>query len=171
MNRTHTAADYLQLIEKIRRARPDIALSGDFIVGFPGEREADFQRTLDLVSEVGYAAAFAFKYSKRPGTPASAALSQVAESVKIDRLAQLNALLHDQQTRFNAALVGKSVPVLFERPGRKSHQIVGRSPYLQPVWVLGSEDMIGQIAEVKITEATHGSLSGALMRAPDEVAA
>ena len=171
MNRSHTAADYLRLIEKIRKARPDMAISGDFIVGFPGETEADFEETLTLISQVEYAAAYAFKYSKRPGTPASAAPGQVEEAVKIERLARLNSALFDQQTRFNASVVGRKIPVLFERLGRKPMQVVGRSPYLQPVWAPGGAELIGQIHEVQITSASHGSLSGELHPAPAEVAA
>ena len=171
MNRAHTAEDYLRLIQRIRAARPDMALSGDFIVGFPGEREEDFEATLQLVREAGYASAFSFKYSKRPGTPASAMQAQVAEAVKEERLARLNALLEQQQIEFNAATVGRVLPVLIEREGRKPGQVVGRSPYLQPVWAVGSPDLIGRIAPVRIENAGRGSLSGALLEPLIEAAA
>jgi tRNA-2-methylthio-N6-dimethylallyladenosine synthase len=166
MNRGHTAESYLRLVERIRAARPDMALSGDFIVGFPGETEADFEATLDLVRAANYASAFSFKYSKRPGTPAAAMPNQVAEAAKAERLARLQALLDEQQAAFNAAQVGRTIPVLFEREGRKAGQIVGRSPYLQPVWVMGPAGLIGEIAEVRIESAARGSLSGALVRPP-----
>ncbi len=165
MNRAHTAEGYLRLIERIRAARPDMALSGDFIVGFPGETEADFEATLELVRAVKYASAFSFKYSRRPGTPASAMQMQIAEEVKTERLARLNALLEQQQTDFNAATVGRTLPVLIEKEGRKPGQIVGRSPYLQPVWAMGSPKLIGQIVPMRIDTATRGSLTGALVAA------
>jgi tRNA-2-methylthio-N6-dimethylallyladenosine synthase len=162
MNRAHTADSYLRLVEKIRAARPDIAMSGDFIVGFPGEREADFEATLQLVREVGYAAAFTFKYSRRPGTPAAAMPGQVAEEVKDERLARLNALLEDQQRAFNAAQVGRTLPVLFERRGRHPGQLIGRSPYLQSVHVSAPDRLIGQIVPVRIEDAARMSLAGVL---------
>ncbi|HEX5378088.1 MAG TPA: tRNA (N6-isopentenyl adenosine(37)-C2)-methylthiotransferase MiaB [Phenylobacterium sp.] len=162
MNRAHTADSYLRLVETIRAARPDIAMSGDFIVGFPGEREADFEATLQLVREVGYAAAFSFKYSRRPGTPAAALPGQVAEEVKDERLARLNALLDEQQKAFNAAQVGKVLPVLFERPGRHPGQLSGRSPYLQAVHCDGPADLIGKIASVRIDTSAKMSLAGTL---------
>ena len=166
MNRAHTAESYIRLIEKIRAARPDMALSGDFIVGFPGETEADFEATLKLVSEVGYASAFSFKYSRRPGTPAAAMPGQVEEAVKEDRLARLQALLNDQQAAFNQACVGRALPVLFERAGRKPGQVVGRSPYLQPVHIEAPESLIGEIRPVAIDAAGRGSLTGALVADP-----
>jgi tRNA-2-methylthio-N6-dimethylallyladenosine synthase len=166
MNRAHTAQSYISLIDRIRAARPDMALSGDFIVGFPGESEADFEATLDLVRAVNYASAFSFKYSKRPGTPASAMPMQIAEEVKTERLARLNTLLEQQQADFNAATVGRTVPVLIEREGRKVGQVVGRSPYLQPVWTLGSAEQIGEIVDVRIETATRGSLTGVMAQAP-----
>jgi tRNA-2-methylthio-N6-dimethylallyladenosine synthase len=163
MNRSHTAADYLRLIEKIRAARPDIALSGDFIVGFPGETQADFEATLALVRDVGYASAFSFKYSRRPGTPAAAMPRQVDEAVKDARLAKLTALLDEQQKAFNASLVGRMVEVLFERPGRHPGQLIGRSPYLQAVHALAPAELIGQIVPVHIDGAAKMSLSGTLV--------
>lgn len=162
MNRAHTAESYLRLVEKIRAARPDIAMSGDFIVGFPGERDADFEATLELVRQVGYAASFTFKYSRRPGTPAAALPGQVAEEVKDERLARLNALIDEQQRAFNGAQVGKVLPVLFEKPGRHPGQLSGRSPYLQAVHVEGPDRLIGQIVPVRIEAAHKMSLSGAL---------
>ncbi len=162
MNRAHTAESYLRLVEKIRAARPDIAMSGDFIVGFPGERDADFEATLQLVREVGYAASFTFKYSRRPGTPAAALPGQVAEEVKDERLARLNALIDEQQRAFNAAQVGKVLPVLFEKPGRHPGQLSGRSPYLQAVHAEGPDRLIGQIVPVWIEVANKMSLAGVL---------
>ena len=162
MNRAHTADSYLRLIEKIRAARPDMALSGDFIVGFPGESEQDFEATLALVDAVGYASAFAFKYSVRPGTPAGAMPNQVPEAVKEERLARLLDRLSAQQQAFNAATVGRTLPVLIERPGRRKGQVVGRSPYLQPIHAEGSESLIGEIIPVVVTGSTRGSLAGDL---------
>jgi tRNA-2-methylthio-N6-dimethylallyladenosine synthase len=166
MNRDHTADGYLRLIEKIRAARPDIALSGDFIVGFPGESDADFEATLRLVAETRYASAFSFKSSRRPGTPAAAMPGQVPEPVKEERLARLQALLNDQQAAFNQACVGRALPVLFERAGRRPGQVVGRSPYLQPVHITAPESLIGEIRAVEIKDAGRGSLTGALVANP-----
>ena len=162
MNRAHTADSYLRLVERIRAARPDMAMSGDFIVGFPGETEADFDKTLELIRATNYAAAFSFKYSRRPGTPAAALPGQVDEAVKEDRLARLQALVNDQQADFNASMVGRTLPVLFERIGRREGQVVGRSPYLQPVHITGPERLIGGIWPVTIAAATRGSLTGQL---------
>jgi len=163
MNRAHTAESYVRLVETIRAGRPDMAVSGDFIVGFPGERESDFDATLNLVREVGYATAFTFKYSRRPGTPAAALPGQVDEAVKDERLARLNALLDAQARAFNASQVGKVLPVLFERPGRHSGQLIGRSPYLQAVHATAPDRMIGQIVPVRIESAARMSLGGALV--------
>ena len=160
MNRGHDADHYLRLVERIRAARPDIALSGDFIVGFPGETDRDFEQTLDLVRQVRYAQAFSFKYSARPGTPAAALPGQVPEQVKEDRLARLQDLLNAHQTAFNLAQTGRILPVLFEKVGRRPGQVVGRSPYLQPVHIDGPQSLIGTIAPVLITQATRGSLTG-----------
>lgn len=162
MNRAHTAESYLRLVEKIRAARPDMAMAGDFIVGFPGEREQDFEATLQLVAEVGYAGAFSFKYSRRPGTPAANLPGQVAEEVKEERLARLNALLDEQQSAFNASQTGRTLPVLFERAGRHPGQLSGRSPYLQAVHVSGPDHLIGQIVPVRIESAAKMSLAGTL---------
>ncbi|HTX51163.1 MAG TPA: tRNA (N6-isopentenyl adenosine(37)-C2)-methylthiotransferase MiaB [Caulobacteraceae bacterium] len=160
MNRGHTAEHYRRLIERIRAARPDIALSGDFIVGFPGERDADFEATLQLVREVGYASAFSFKYSRRPGTPGAAMPGQIADEVKAERLARLQALLDAQQRAFNAAQVGRVLPVLMEKPGRHPGQVAGRSPYLQAVHCDGDAASIGRILPVRIETAAKISLGG-----------
>jgi tRNA-2-methylthio-N6-dimethylallyladenosine synthase len=137
-------------------------MSGDFIVGFPGERDGDFEKTLELVREVGFASAFSFKYSRRPGTPASAMTGQVDEAVKAERLERLNQLLDEQQKAFNASQVGKTMPVLFEKSGRHAGQIVGRSPYLQAVHAEGAEHLIGTIVPVRIESAAKMSLGGVL---------
>ncbi|MDP1617521.1 tRNA (N6-isopentenyl adenosine(37)-C2)-methylthiotransferase MiaB [Phenylobacterium sp.] len=166
MNRGHTVEAYLALIDKIRAARPDIAISSDYIVGFPGERDADFEATLSLVRQMSHASAFSFKYSRRPGTPAAALPGQVAEEVKAERLARLQAVLDEQQVAFNAAQVGKTLPVLFERVGRHPGQLVGRSPYLQGVHAQADPSLIGQIAPVRIDGASKNSLSGVLALKP-----
>ncbi|MEZ5840304.1 MAG: tRNA (N6-isopentenyl adenosine(37)-C2)-methylthiotransferase MiaB [Hyphomicrobiales bacterium] len=163
MNRRHTAADYLRLIEKIRAARPDIALSGDFIVGFPGETGEDFAATLALVEEVGYAQAFSFKYSARPGTPAAEETDQLSEAEKSDRLARLQDLLTRQQRAFNAACEGRVLDVLMEREGRKPGQIAGRSPYLQAVHIDAPADLLGAILPVEIVSVGPNSLYGRLV--------
>ncbi|MCQ0988585.1 tRNA (N6-isopentenyl adenosine(37)-C2)-methylthiotransferase MiaB [Jiella marina] len=160
MNRRHTAADYVALIERIRAARPDIALSGDFIVGFPGETDADFEDTMRLVETVGYASAFSFKYSARPGTPGAEMGGHVEESVKTERLARLQALLRDQQMAFAKGLVGETLSVLVEKPGRHPGQLVGRSPYLQPVVMPESVGEIGDVVEIEIADAVANSLIG-----------
>jgi tRNA-2-methylthio-N6-dimethylallyladenosine synthase len=166
MNRQHTADTYLKLVERIRAVRPDLALSGDFIVGFPGESDKDFEATLDLVREARYASAFSFKYSRRPGTPASAMPGQVEEAVKEERLARLQSLLSEQQRAFNAAQVGKTLPVLFDKPGRHPGQVLGRSPYLQAVHAEGAAHLIGRIVPVKITASAMNSLTGDLVLEP-----
>ena len=163
MNRGHDAAAYVRLIERVRAARPDIAISGDFIVGFPGEREADFEATLQLVREVGYASAFSFKYSRRPGTPGAAMPAQVAEAEKEARLARLQTLLEEQRAAFNAGLVGRAVPVLFEGPGRHEGQVVGRSPYLQAVHCRGPLSLVGRIEPVMVRAAGPNSLAAERM--------
>ncbi len=166
MNRRHTAADYLRIIERLRRVRPDLALSSDFIVGFPGESDADFAATLKLVNEVGYAQAYSFKYSPRPGTPAAVEADQVAEAVKAERLAGLQQLLGAQAAAFNAACVGRDMAVLLERPGRKPGQLVGRSPYMQAVHVAVPEvamaRLSGKLMAVHIEAAHPNSLAGRL---------
>jgi tRNA-2-methylthio-N6-dimethylallyladenosine synthase len=160
MNRRHTTADYRRTVERLRAARPDLALSTDLIVGFPGESDQDFRATLDLVGDVGFAQAFSFKYSPRPGTPAAASADQVPEPVKAERLAALQALLARQQREFNAACVGHVLPVLLEKPGRHQGQLVGRSPYLQSVHVTAAADRLGDIVPALISAAGQNSLSG-----------
>jgi len=162
MNRQHTSDDYRRIVERVRAARADLALSSDFIVGFPGESDKDFEATLALVGDIGYAQAYSFKYSKRPGTPASAARKQIPEDVKSARLQALQDLLVRQQQAFNKSCEGRTVSVLFEKPGRKKDQAVGRSPYLQPVHVEDAGALIGQIRDVKILEAQPNSLKGVL---------
>ncbi len=164
MNRKHTAAEYRQMIDDLRQARPDIALSSDFIVGFPGESDQDFEDTMQLVRDVTFAMAYSFKYSERPGTPAAEKHDQVPEAVKSERLQRLQALLREQTLAFNHEQIGKTLPVLFEKPGRKLGQMQGRSPYLQSVYVDGPEDLKGEIVEVEITGATLNSLQGHLVR-------
>jgi tRNA-2-methylthio-N6-dimethylallyladenosine synthase len=159
MNRRHTAGDYRRTVQKLREARPDLALSSDFIVGYPGESELDFRATLDLVVEIGFAQAYSFKYSPRPGTPA-AAERQLPEPVKVERLAALQSLLQQQQRAFNDAAVGTVTPVLFEKPGRHAGQLVGRSPYLQPVHADAGPERIGSIVPVRIVGVRTNSLTG-----------
>jgi tRNA-2-methylthio-N6-dimethylallyladenosine synthase len=162
MNRKHRATDYLRIVERLRAARPDIALSSDFIVGHPGETEADFAATLELVRHVGFAQAFSFKYSPRPGTPAANASTQVPEAEKERRLQELQSVLRAQQARFNADCVGSVLPVLFTGTGRHRGQISGRSPYLQPVHVTGPAELIGEETPVRIDAALPNSLSGTI---------
>lgn len=163
MNRGHTRDDYFRLVERIRDACPDIALSGDFIVGFPGESDADFEATLDLVKHIKYAQSYSFKYSARPGTPAAAMGRQIPEEVKESRLAALQDLLMTQQKAFNAGCVGRIMPILFEHAGRKEDQAVGRSPYLQPVHVEHALPLIGHIVPVRIEAVMPNSLKGVLV--------
>lgn len=166
MNRGHSNAAYRAIIAKVRAVRPDIALSSDFIVGFPGETDEDFEATLALVDEVGFASSFAFKYSRRPGTPAAVMQKQVAEAKKDARLARLLGLLESQRTAFNAAQIGKLLPVLFEKPGRNPGQLIGRSPYLQSVHATAPESVIGKTAAVRITGVTPNALAGELAGPP-----
>jgi len=163
MNRQHRAEDYLRIVEQLRAARPDIALSSDFIVGFPGESERDFVATLDLVEAVGFAQAYSFKYSPRPGTPAAREADQVPERVKDERLAELQQLLKIQQDSFNAASLGRVLPVLLERPGRHPGQLVGRSPYMQAVHVDAPAEAMGSIVDVAIETVRPNSLGGRLV--------
>jgi len=162
MNRRHTADDYRRAIDRLRAARPDIALSTDIIVGFPGESDADFEATMALVREIGFAQAYSFKYSSRPGTPAAEMDDQVPEDVKLARLHALQALLAEQQRGFNETTVGKTLPVLLESAGRKPGQLLGRSPYMQAVHVEAEPNMIGRIEDVYITEAGANSLKGVI---------
>ena len=159
MNRSHTADSYLKLIERFRAARPGIAVSGDFIVGFPGETEAEFEETLQLVDAVGYAQAFSFMYSPRPGTPAAAMDAQVSAQVMQPRLQRLQAAINRDQLAFNQASVGKTVPVLIERRGKLPGQWLGKSPWLQSVWFEG-DHAIGDLVEVELIEAGPNSLEG-----------
>lgn len=159
MNRKHTRSQYLDIICRVREKRPDIAISGDFIVGFPGETNKDFEDTLDLCRNVNYAQAYSFKYSARPGTPA-AARKDVLEKTKAERLSLLQGLLQDQKNAFQAKMVGSILPVLIEKKGKEVGQVVGRSPYLQPVFLDGTEALIGQIVSVKIKTFTTNSLEG-----------
>jgi tRNA-2-methylthio-N6-dimethylallyladenosine synthase len=163
MNRRHTAGQYKRTVERLRAARPDLALSSDFIVGYPGESEDDFRATLDLVAEIGFAQAFSFKYSPRPGTPAATAADQVPEAIKAERLAELQVLLQQQQRAFNQSCVGQVLPVLFEKPGRHLGQLVGRSPYLQSVHAAAAGDRVGEIVPVLIRAAEPNSLAGTLL--------
>jgi len=164
MNRKHGRRTYLDLIGRIREARPDMALSGDFIVGFPGETDADFEQTMDLVRQVNYASAFSFMYSPRPGTPAATMAAQVPDEVARARLHALQALLTEQQVAFNAAQAGRTLPVLFERKGRHGSQAIGRSPYLQSVHVEDADHLIGRIVPVEIERGQQNSLTGRLMQ-------
>jgi tRNA-2-methylthio-N6-dimethylallyladenosine synthase len=165
MNRKHSVESYLDSIAKVRKARPDVALASDFIVGFPGETEQDFEDTMELVRAVGYAGAYSFKYSKRPGTPASEMYGQVASDVADDRLQRLQALILEQQRAFNAAKVGETFDVLFTGKGRNEGQILGRSPWLQSVHVAGPEQLIGQLHSVRIIGTMPNSLTGELVSA------
>ncbi|MDX2308582.1 MAG: tRNA (N6-isopentenyl adenosine(37)-C2)-methylthiotransferase MiaB [Hyphomicrobium sp.] len=160
MNRKHTAEEYRGIVARLRAARPDIALSTDIIVGFPGETDADFQETMDLVAEIGFAQAYSFKYSARPGTPAASIEDRVSEAEKAERLQRLQALLLDQQTAFNAGTVGRTVPVLFERIGRDPGYLVGRSPYLQIVHARADAERLGRILPVAIAAHSSNSLQG-----------
>jgi len=165
MNRRHTRADYLAIVSRLRAARPDLALTSDFIVGFPGETEADFAETLSLVGAVGFSGAFSFKYSPRPGTPGADLPDQVDEETKSERLSRLQAAIDRCQAEFNRSCLGRTFDVLFEKRGRYDGQVVGRSPYLQPVQVTAPAAMIGEIAAVTITEVASNSLFGTLARA------
>ncbi len=160
MNRGHSREDYLRLIDRLRAARPDLALSGDFIVGFPGETDRDFDDTMALVEAVGYAQAYSFKYSARPGTPAADADNQVDDTVKSERLTRLQALLSEQQSAFNGRMIGRTIDVLLEKPGRRPGQLTGRSPWLQAVQVNGPRTAIGEIIPVTIDKIGSNSLFG-----------
>jgi tRNA-2-methylthio-N6-dimethylallyladenosine synthase len=162
MNRSYTADAYRRIVDRLRSARSDLALSSDFIVGFPGESDEDFEATINLVEEIGFAQAFSFKYSTRPGTPAASLCGQVPESVKSDRLTVLQALLERQQRNFNTACIGRTLPVLLEKPGRHDGQLVGRSPYLQGVHLFAAERRIGEVIPVQILAASANSLTGSL---------
>ncbi len=158
MNRGHDRATYLRLVDKLKKACPDLALSSDFIVGFPGESDADFEDSMALVREVGFVQTYSFKYSSRPGTPAAAMERQIPETVKDERLAALQALLLEQTTRFNHACVGREMRVLLDRPGRHAGQLLGRSPYMQPVHVKAAAHLIGTVVPLRITKVHPNSL-------------
>jgi tRNA-2-methylthio-N6-dimethylallyladenosine synthase len=163
MNRKHTAADYVRTIDRFRKVREDVAFSSDFIVGFPGETEEDFSATLALVRQISYAGAYSFKYSPRPGTPAADMQETVTTKAMDERLARLQELIDSQQAAFNAAAIGKTVDVLFERAARNPGQIVGRTAYLQPAHVMASPDIIGQVLPVAIDSLERYSLIGTLV--------
>jgi tRNA-2-methylthio-N6-dimethylallyladenosine synthase len=163
MNRRHAAADYLRIVERLRAARPDLALSSDFIVGFPGETEADFAATLELIRAVGFASAYAFKYSARPGTPAADLDDQVPAETKEDRLARLQALLGEQSIAFNRANVGRAMDVLLDRPGRRAGQLAGRSPYMQAVHVQAPASLLNTVQSLRIVAANPNSLTAEIM--------
>lgn len=163
MNRGHGLRDYMDVVAQVRAARPDIALSSDFIVGYPGESDAEFQETLDLVRAVGFAASYAFKYSPRPGTPGAELKNQIDEQTKSARLLNLQQLLEGQRQAFNRAAVGRTMPVLFEKLGRHAGQIIGRTPYLQSVHVSGEPSLIGALADVEIIGVGPNSLRGRLV--------
>jgi tRNA-2-methylthio-N6-dimethylallyladenosine synthase len=163
MNRGHTAENYIELISRVRKARPDIAISGDFIVGFPGETESDFQATIDLAKAVGYASAYSFKYSERPGTPAADRKGQVPDDEKFDRLYRLQAVLAEQLTAFNSSCIGQTMSVLVEKPGRNKGQMIGRSPYLQSVHFDAGGASIGDIVACRIDGMSSNSLSATIL--------
>jgi len=160
MNRRHNSSDYLNIIEKLYKANPNIGMSSDFIVGFPGETDADFQQTLDVVNKVQYIQAFSFKYSRRPGTPAAVMENQIEEKVKKERLEILQTLLFSYQDKFNQSCIGKTMPVLLEQKGRHKGQLIGRTPYMQNLHVETKSDNINKIINVAVTAATTNSLSG-----------
>lgn len=171
MNRQHTVADYKHVVEKLRAARPDVALSSDFIVGFPGETDADFEDTLKLIEDVTFIQAYAFKYSPRPGTPAALMEDQVPEAVKAERLARLQVLLSAQTLAFNKASVGQTYTVLFDRIGKKPGQLIGRSPYMQPVVVEADASILHSTQTVTITAASPSSLMGELRHSDERACA
>jgi tRNA-2-methylthio-N6-dimethylallyladenosine synthase len=171
MNRRHGRDLFLRLVDRLRAVRPDLALSSDFIVGFPGESDPDFDDTMRLIDEVGFASAYSFKYSRRPGTPGAAMPDQVPESVKSARLAALQALLARQARDFNASKAGAIVPVLFAEAGRKPGQIIGKTPWLQSVYAEGNPRLIGGIVDVRLTAGHANSLAGEIAGRPQAVAA
>jgi len=163
MNRRHTSGDYLRVVEKLKEANPEIGMSSDFIVGFPGETDADFQKTLNIVNQVKYIQAFSFKYSKRPGTPAAVMDNQIEEKVKKERLQILQDLLFDYQTKFNKNSIGKVMPVLFENKGRHKGQLTGRTPYMQNLYAKADNSLINKIVEVRVVDASTNSLNGEVL--------
>jgi tRNA-2-methylthio-N6-dimethylallyladenosine synthase len=171
MNRGHGRDLFLGIVDRLRTARPDLALSSDFIVGFPGESDADFDDTMRLVGQVGFASAFSFKYSRRPGTPGAALDHQLPEAVKSARLHALQALLGDQARAFNESKVGQTVPVLFAEPGRRPGQLIGKTPWLQSVYAEGNARLIGRIVDARLVEGHANSLAGEIVTSSYEVAA
>ena len=163
MNRRHRVADYLEIVSRVRAARPDIAFSSDFIVGYPGETEADFDQTLALVRAVGFASSYVFKYSPRPGTPAAEMSDQVDETTKARRLAVLQELIEDQRQSFNRASVGRRLDVLFEKPGRNEGQLIGRSPTMQSVFAEGPQSLIGELMQVEMVGVEPRSMRGRIV--------
>jgi tRNA-2-methylthio-N6-dimethylallyladenosine synthase len=163
MNRRHGRDFFIGIVDRLRAVRPDLALSSDFIVGFPGESDADFDDTMRLVEQIGFASAFSFKYSRRPGTPGAGMDGQVPEALKSARLAALQALIVQQARAFNASKVGQTVPVLFAEPGRRSGQLIGKTPWLQSVYADGSARLIGRIVEARLTEGHANSLAGEIV--------
>jgi tRNA-2-methylthio-N6-dimethylallyladenosine synthase len=163
MNRKHTAEHYIKVIDKLKDARPDMALSSDFIVGFPGETQKDHQQTLELVQKVGYAQAYSFKYSMRPGTPAAMSDLQVEENIKVERLAELQNLLNAQQKAFNEATVGTIQRILSDRIGKFEGQLIGKTPYMQSVYFEGEPSLIGSFHDIKIENAFANSVTGSII--------
>jgi tRNA-2-methylthio-N6-dimethylallyladenosine synthase len=168
MNRRHSRADYLGLVERLHYARPDLALTSDFIVGFPGETEDDFAATLSLIGEVGFSGAYSFKYSPRPGTPGADMGDHIAEDIKSERLARLQDVVDYNQVAFNRGCVGRTFDLLFECEGRHPGHLTGRSPYLQPVQVTAPSSLIGTIAAVTVTKMSGNSLFGVLTQNPEQ---
>ena len=165
MNRKHTAKDYRKVIEKVRDFKPDIAISGDFIVGFPGETDKDHQETLNLIREIQYSQAYSFKYSVRPGTPAAISFNQVNEEVKSKRLYEVQEILREQQLKFNLKSINSSIKVLVLRNGKKSNQYLGRSPFNQSVYFSSEHDnLIGSVIDINILEAFQNSLLGKIIK-------
>jgi tRNA-2-methylthio-N6-dimethylallyladenosine synthase len=160
MNRSHSAQSYLDILEQMRKVRPDIALSGDFIVGFPGETDQDFEETLQIVRDANYSQAFSFKYSPRPGTPAAGMDEQIAPEVMDERLQRLQALLNEQQYAFNQQTVGRTTDILLERQGKLEGQLIGKTPWLQSVHIISPDLQIGDLVDVEITQAGPNSLTG-----------
>jgi tRNA-2-methylthio-N6-dimethylallyladenosine synthase len=160
MNRHHTKAQYLDIIERVRAARPDMAIAGDFIVGFPGETDAEFEDTLDVIKQVHYASAFSFKYSPRPGTPGAELKNHVDPDRQAERLVEVQTLLREQQLAFNRNCLDKTIDVLVEKRGKNERQLIGRSPWLQSVVLEGNPDEIGKMVQVKIVDAGPASLKG-----------
>jgi len=170
MNRRHTAGDYKDVVARLRAAQPDLALSSDFIVGFPGESDRDFRDTMDLVRDVGFVQAYSFKYSPRPGTPAADMDDQVPEPVKAERLRTLQDELNRQQIAYNQTSVGRAMPVLFDRKGARDGQLVGRSPYMQAVHAALPANLLGEIVTVMIDQAKPNSLSAVVVADQEAVA-